>query len=91
MHMCTEQVYFAALYYAIVFVFISKYVKNNFYGLRCFIGDALFSLVSTLISSDTSVVPQLWHRTIAGKSTCGRSDALPWKAHMKHGNYDEIK
>ena len=34
--------------------------------------------------------PRLWLRTIAGKSTCGRSVAFPWEAHPKGGNYDGV-
>ena len=34
--------------------------------------------------------PRLWLRTIAGKSTCGGSVALPWEAHPKGGNYDGV-
>ena len=47
------------------------------------------SLVSGILvidGHDTSIVPHLWHRTIAGKSTCGGSDALPQGAHLKDGN-----
>ena len=32
--------------------------------------------------------PWLWHRTIVGKSTCGGSEAFPWEAHPRGGNYD---
>ena len=36
-----------------------------------------------IISVVASVVPGLWHRTLAGKSTCGGSESLPWEAHRR--------
>ena len=53
-------------------------------------GLSAFVAILYLIIPRHLCCPLLWHRTIAGKSTFGGSEAFPLEANLMGGNYDGV-